>query len=296
MTISRRDMLKGLSAAGISMAIAPAADARHPQTVKPDDVGMLYDSVRCIGCRACTTACKKANSMPLEVRKIDGAEYNAPLDLSSENMSVIKLSRCENDHAFVKTQCMHCADPACVSACMAEALHKLDNGTVAYNKNLCVGCRYCQIACPFDVPKFTWFEALPLIVKCELCRHRPEGPACCEACPREAMVAGTMADLSKLAHERIEKEPDKYLPHVYGETEAGGLHVLYLTSKEVPFVDLGLPKVPDHPIPQTSETIQHTLYKGFMAPAALFGIFTFAQYYHERRRKIAEHTSEETDS
>jgi len=294
MTISRRDLLKGLSAAGVSMAIAPAADARHAQTVKPDDVGMLYDSVRCIGCRACTTKCKEVNGMPLEVTEINGAQYNAPVDLSATNMSIIKLYQDGNTHAFVKRQCMHCADPACVSACMAGALHKTDNGIVAYNKNVCVGCRYCQIACPFDVPKFTWSEAIPLIVKCEMCHHRPEGPGCCEACPREAMVSGKMSDLTTLAHERIEKEPDKYFPRVYGENEAGGLHVLYLAGKEAPFDKLGLPDVPSQPIPQASETIQHTLYKGFMAPAALFGIFTFAQYYHERRRRTSEETSEET--
>lgn len=293
MTISRRDMLKGLSAAGISMAIAPAADARHAATVKPDDVGMLYDSVRCIGCRACTTKCKEVNGLPPEVREIDGAQYDAPVDLSSTNMSILKLYQDGGTHAFVKRQCMHCADPACVSACMAGALHKSKNGTVAYNKNVCVGCRYCQIACAFDVPKFTWFEAIPQIVKCELCRHRPEGPGCCEVCPREAMVYGTMADLSRTARERIEKEPDKYLPHVYGEEEAGGLHVLYLTRKEVPFVNLGLPEVPYQPIPEASERIQHTLYKGFMAPAALFGIFTFAQYFHERKRKSSEETNGE---
>ena len=296
MTISRRDWCKGLSAAGITLAAAPLAPARHPHKVEPTDVGMLYDSTRCIGCRACTTACKKANHMPDSTVKMNGAPYNAPVDLDCNTMSIIKLYSEGNNHAFVKRQCMHCADPACVSVCMAGALHKQEKGIVAYDKSVCVGCRYCQIACPFEIPKFTWLQPIPLIVKCEMCRQRPEGPACCQACPRGANVAGKMADLLEEAHRRIKDAPDQYLDHVYGEMEAGGTHVLYLTSKAVSFAKLGLPDVPNYPLPQTSETIQHTLYKGFMAPAALFGIFVGAQYYNERKRKVADAEHKEEKS
>ncbi len=293
MKLSRRDWFKGLSAAGLAAAASPPAHAREAKTVHPADVGMLYDSTRCVGCRACTTKCKEANGLPPDVVKRDGVAYNAPEDLSSSNKSILKLYKEGNTEAFVKRQCMHCADPACVSVCMAGALHKTDHGIVAYNKNICVGCRYCQIACAFDVPKFTWNEPLPLIVKCEMCRHRPEGPACCEVCPRGAMITGTMADLTQEAHRRIGGDPDKYDPKVYGEHDGGGLHVLYLTGKAVSFEQLGLPDVPDHPIPETSEKVQHTLYKGFVAPAALFGIFTFAQYFNERRRQEAEKAKQE---
>ena len=288
MNLSRRDWFKGLSAAGLAAAAAPRAAAREPKTVQPGDAGMLYDSTRCVGCRACTTRCKEANGLPPDAAETDGVAYNAPIDLSATNKSILKLYREGDTAAFVKRQCMHCADPACVSVCMAGALHKTENGVVAYSKDVCVGCRYCQIACAFDVPKFTWNDPLPLIVKCEMCRHRPEGPACCEACPRGALVAGTMSALIEEAHGRINAAPDRYNPKVYGEHDGGGLHALYLTAKQVPFEKLGLPDLPENPIPQTSETVQHTLYKGFVAPAALFGLFTFAQYYNERRRQAAE--------
>jgi len=225
--------------------------------------------------------------------KIEGGEYDAPRDLDCNHLSIIKLYKDEKEQAFIKRQCMHCADPACVSVCMAGALHKQKDGIVAYKKTVCVGCRYCQIACPFDVPKFNWHKAIPVISKCEMCRTREEGPACTEVCPRGATISGSMAELAKEAHARITKDPDKYCPEVYGEKEAGGVHVLYLAKKEVPFLKLGLPKLPDYPMPKTSETIQHTLYKGFIAPAALFGIFTFAQYYNERRRKVAESEKKE---
>jgi len=297
MSLSRREWFKSLSAAGLAAtAAAPCAEAREAKPVRPEELGLLYDSTRCIGCRACTTKCKEANGLPPDAVHWDGASYDAPKELSAHNKSILKLYRDGGTSAFVKRQCMHCADPACASVCMAGALHKMDNGIVAYNKNVCVGCRYCQIACAFDVPTFTWNEALPLIVKCEMCRHRPGGPACCEACPRGAMITGTMAGVTEEAHRRIEREPDKYHPKVYGEREGGGLHALYLTSKAVPFEKLGLPDVPEHPLPETSETVQHTLYKGFVAPVALFGLFTVAQFYNERRRQNTEQAKQETKS
>jgi NAD-dependent dihydropyrimidine dehydrogenase PreA subunit len=188
----------------------------------------------------------------------------------------------------VKMQCMHCADPACVSVCMAGALHKIKGGIVAYNKDTCVGCRYCQVACPFDVPKFMWFTPIPVIVKCELCYQRKEGPGCCEVCPREAVIYGTMADLKAIAHKRVKEQPDKYYPKVYGETDGGGTHVLYLTAKDIPFQKLGLPDLPSDPLPQMSETVQHTIYKDFIAPAALYAIFTLAQFRHARVRNKKE--------
>ena len=87
-------------------------------------------------------------------------------------------------------------------------------------------------------------------------------------------MTGTMEELIGEAHYRIEAEPEKYHPKVYGEHEGGGTHVLYLTAQDVPFEKLGLPAVPEKPLPETSETIQHTLYKGFAAPMGLFGLFT----------------------
>jgi Fe-S-cluster-containing dehydrogenase component len=262
MKISRRSLLKGAAAAGAVTAVGSNAKARERQEVKDDDVGMLYDSTLCIGCRACVTACKQANELPATLEKMDGAPYDVPLDLDESTKNIIKLYSEGEKRAFMKMQCMHCADAACVSVCMAKALHKIEGGIVAYNKNTCVGCRYCQVACPFDVPKFMWFSAFPVIVKCELCRHRPEGPACCEVCPREAVIYGHMGDLKATAHKRIKDAPDTYLPKVYGETEGGGTHVLYLTSKDIS--------------------------KGFIAPAALYVMFTAAQYRNAKKREPNE--------
>ena len=289
MSISRRSFIKGLAVAGASCAVVGEpglAAAREPQKPGPDDVGMLYDATRCIGCRACVTACRKANNLPVDKQTLDGAPYDMPQDLSGNCKNIIKLYAENGQRSFMKKQCMHCVDPACVSVCMAGALHKLPNGIVAYDRSVCVGCRYCQVACPFDVPKFEWHEAIPLIVKCELCRHRKEGPACCEVCPREAVIYGKYSDLLADAKARIAAEKDRYIADIYGDTEGGGTHVLYLAAKEVGFQKLGLPELPDHPLPQMSESVQHTLYKGFIAPAALFGILTLVQF--RNRKKNAE--------
>jgi Fe-S-cluster-containing dehydrogenase component len=164
---------------------------------------------------------------------------------------------------------------------MIGALHKNAlTGVVEYDKDGCVGCRYCQIACPFNVPKFTWTKAVPQIVKCEMCRHRADekrggvlaiaNPACCEVCPRAAVVYGTRSDLLREAKRRLAATPDRYVQKVYGERDAGGTQVLYLTAREVPFEKLGLPDVGDEPAPALVETVQHGIYYGMLAPVAVF--------------------------
>ncbi len=166
---------------------------------------------------------------------------------------------------------MHCVDPSCVSVCMLGALQKSAQGAVTYDKDKCIGCRYCQVACPFNVPKFEWQSATPKIVKCELCpERRAEGkqPACTEACPRQAVIYGKLDDLKKEAHRRIAERPGFYQPKVYGEHDMGGTQVLYLSA--VPFTKLGLPDKGDRAGANVSETLQHGLYQGFITPVVLY--------------------------
>ncbi len=94
------------------------------------------------------------------------------------------------DH-FVKQQCRHCLEPACVSACLVGAMQKTPEGPVIYDSELCMGCRYCLVACPYGIPRYEWDEAVPYVRKCNLCYPRlQEGsePACVEACPHEALL------------------------------------------------------------------------------------------------------------
>ena len=206
-----------------------------------DAVGLLYDATLCIGCKTCVVACQDANGLPRDTAGID-YKYDAPVALNAKAKNVIKLYKGEEGESFMKAQCMHCVDPACVSACMIGALTKGEHGIVSYNVDYCVGCRYCEIACPFNVPKFEWAKSTPKIVKCELCRDRlavGKEPACTEVCPRHAVIYGKRTDLMLEAKRRIAAEPDKYVQKVYGETEGGGTQCLYISH--VPFDKLGLP-------------------------------------------------------
>jgi Fe-S-cluster-containing dehydrogenase component len=288
MTVTRREALKVIGAAVGAAALPAPAAARERRSAAPTSVGMLYDSTLCIGCRACVVKCKEANQLPPDRREFQGGVYDAPADLNGTTKNVIKVAAVGEQRAFTKAQCMHCVDPACSSVCMIGALRKNHaTGVVTYDKDGCVGCRYCQVACPFNIPKFEWGKALPVvedpkIVKCELCRHRGDpkkegplavaNPACCEVCPRGAVIYGLRAELLAEAKRRLAAEPDRYEPKVYGEKDAGGTAVLYLSARGMPFTALGLPDLGEAPAPELSETVQHGIYYGMLAPAALFAL------------------------
>ena len=316
MSITRRTLLKGVVVAGAATAVVGDAAAREPKESGQDSVGMLYDPTLCIGCRACVTKCKESNKLPFD-RSADGI-YDAPDDLNSTTKNIIKVAQLGGDKwSFMKRQCMHCVDPACVSACMMGALHREGEGTsdhpgekkgtgvVLYDKSTCVGCRYCQIACPFNVPKFEWTKAFPLIVKCELCRHRGDekksgplaiaNPACCEACPREAVVFGTMSQLKGVAKARQAAHPERYAAKVYGEHDGGGTHVLYLTAKDVTFEALGLPELGDESPAAPAEHVQHGMYKWFALPTLLYGTLAYTIVKNKKKQAASGgHHGEET--
>ncbi|GMU66421.1 MAG: formate dehydrogenase subunit beta [Acidobacteriota bacterium] len=301
----RRTLLKSLALAGGATA-AGVAPARAYEKKNPPAaaMGMLYDTTRCIGCKACVFACQQANDLA-PTTDADGLHL-APTDLDGNTKNVIKLWRDGDRRSFVKAQCMHCVDPACASACMLGALHKDPaTGVVSWNPDYCVGCRYCQMACPFNVPKFEFGKAIPKLVKCELCRHRiggaaategsdgftrypaGHGPACCEVCPRSAVIYGRRDELLEEAKRRIAEAPGRYFEdRVYGETEAGGTQVLYLAH--VPFDKLGLPAYAADSVPTVAYTVQESIYKGFIAPVALYGVLAAVILRNRKRESAGE--------
>jgi formate dehydrogenase iron-sulfur subunit len=192
--------------------------------------GLLIDLKRCIGCRGCVAACKEAHGLP-------GGD--ADVELSATALTaMLDVS----DDLHVRKLCMHCRTPSCVSVCPVGALQKTALGPVTYDGRRCLGCRYCMVACPWSVPRYQWNAAAPLVKKCDLCvdrLQRGEVPACVEVCPAEATVTGTRQELLAEAHRRLAEDPEGYVQHVYGETEAGGTSVLFLSP--VPFESLGLP-------------------------------------------------------
>jgi Fe-S-cluster-containing dehydrogenase component len=274
MGVDRRSFLKGCAVASATAATAPAALAKNKHELPPDAIGLLYDATLCIGCKACVVACKEANGLPADTRVLGDDLWDSPDGLNEFTKTVIQLHKEDEEMSFVKRQCMHCVDPACTNACMIGALKKEeDTGLVWWQSERCVGCRYCQVACPFQVPKFEWSKKAPKIVKCELCRHiLAEGgqPGCTSVCPREAVIFGKTRDLLADAHARIEREPDRYNPKVYGEKDLGGTQCLYLAAKDMPFEKLGFHYDDEESVPATQRTIQHGIYQGFVAPAALY--------------------------
>ena len=308
MQVDRRLLLKTFAATGAATVAAQGtASARVAKTAPPDALGLLYDTTRCIGCKACVVACREANGTKPDTSAAPGGIWDAPADLNGQTKTVIKLYRNADgsDRSYFKAQCMHCVDPACTNACMLGALKKRAYGVVSYDPNLCIGCRYCQMACPFNVPKFEWAKAAPKIVKCELCRHRAQGaalttaggfsrypkghgPACSEVCPREAVISGTRNELLAEAKTRLAAYPDRYRgyrdgdpPKIFGETDGGGTQVLYLSH--VPFEKLGLPDLGKEPVPEVQQTIQHGIYQGFIAPVVLYGLLGAAVFRNRNR-------------
>ena len=234
MRIGRRFFMKScaaLGAAGVAGRL-PASDLPEEAGSAPrDGFGVLVDTTRCIGCRTCETSCAEANGLPEPDR--------APRE---ERFTIVRTSSGSGEEAFAKTQCMHCNVPACASACPVKALEKTEAGPVVYHTDRCIGCRYCMIACPFGVPKYTYDKAVPYVRKCTMCAARlAEGkvPACVENCPAGAIEFGRRSELLLEAKRRVFAPDSKYHPHVYGEHEAGGTAWLYVSDR--PLSEFGLP-------------------------------------------------------
>lgn len=298
MTVSRRTLLKTLAVGGAATAAAavagPAgASSAEAPPVPPDARGLLYDSTLCIGCQTCTVACQRANQMPVEanVRLINGAPYDFPTDINAEARTVIKVHESGDRWAFIKMQCMQCLEPSCTKACMLGSLQKRKYGVVTWDGLRCTGCRYCQISCPYNVPKFQWHSAVPKIVKCDLCLERKDGKqgsACAEVCPRQAVIYGTREELLAVARQRLGANPQMYNPKIYGEHDGGGNQSMYLTRAGVEFTDLGLPALDDTPPSRLAMTIQHTAYKNFIAPTVLYVAAAVAIFRNMSAEKKAE--------
>ena len=293
METNRRNLFRILGAAATAAVAAEPAKAMETQKAPADAVGILYDATRCIGCKACMAACKEVNQLLVDPAS-SGGMYDDPVTLSAYCKTVIKAEFKEGANSYMKSSCMHCIDPACVGACMIGALKKREHGIVTWDGSRCIGCRYCAVACPFDVPKFEWASAFPKLVKCEMCSHlvaKGELPGCARACPRQATVFGKYTDLLKDAHARIQSEPDRYYPKVYGEHDGGGTQVLYLSKAEVSFQDLGLPALGDDPVPRMEQQVQEGIYRGFIAPLSLYAGMSIVLW--KRRRDAAADQKED---
>jgi formate dehydrogenase iron-sulfur subunit len=181
--------------------------------------GLLFDSTACIGCEACAAACKEKNDLPGPVEK----KLTAYTWTTVEHRAGIHVRRL----------CFHCEAPTCASVCPVGAFRKDPQGPVVYDAGRCIGCRYCVMACPFDVPKYQWDRAIPIVQKCSMCADRVvsgQEPVCASVCPTGATVFGDRDQLVREARARLAGFPKRYLPRIYGLDEVGGTSVLMLSS------------------------------------------------------------------
>ena len=277
----------------------------------------LIDVANCIGCRACQVACKQWNERDGEQTELDSdLGFQNPATLSARTYTLIAFHEWENAQApggvessFVMQRCLHCLEPACVSACPTTALHRQADGPVRYDADECIGCRYCQLACPWDVPTSDWNSLAPKISKCTHCNDRVgqpvplafngqgisasettrftssiETPACVKACPADALRYGTRDEMLALAHKRIADRPDRYVDHVYGEKELGGTTVLYLSK--VPFDKLGFPTYGEKPFPAFTKAALGAVPPAVIGVGALLGA-AYA-FFRKRVQKVAD--------
>ncbi|MFC1591259.1 4Fe-4S dicluster domain-containing protein [Thermodesulfobacteriota bacterium] len=252
--------------------------------------GTLVDLAKCIGCRGCQVSCKEWNQLPVVKTTCQGT-YENPIKHDDRTFAKIRFIEGEHDQnffwKFVSKQCMHCLEPACVSACLVKALEKTAQGPVIYHEDLCIGCRYCMLACPFDVPKFEYSKLLPRIRKCTHCFDRQqEGmmPACNKTCPTGALRFGERQELLDVAKSRIYGEPDRYVHHIYGEHEAGGTGWLYIS--DIPFEKLGLrTDISVTPYPAFTKAFLTTVPLVLMGGA---GLLTGLHWFVKRREEISK--------
>jgi formate dehydrogenase iron-sulfur subunit len=247
MSISRRKFLGWIGAAGIGSAAgksALAAGNKHFEGY-PGSFGILHDITRCVGCRSCEVACNQVNDLPAPDQPFtDLSVLNENRRTTEKAYTVVNKYNIPGKAGplFGKIQCNHCLEPACASVCFVRAFRKTETGAVTYDPSVCVGCRYCMIACPFEIPAYEYNEPLtPRVMKCTMCYPRiiqGQLPGCVEACPMEALTFGKREDLIKIARERIRQYSGRYVDHIYGETEMGGTSWLYISS--VPFSQVGM--------------------------------------------------------
>jgi len=292
--ITRRDFLKGLGAGvallGIGATVPTQPLAQAPKKSVPISPkicsGVLIDTTRCVGCKSCQQACQVANGLPVDPRATA---------LSAKNLCVVEMKNisptpAKADIKPVKRQCMHCEDPACVSVCPVGALKKDDKGAVQYDASVCMGCRYCMMACPFGVPKYDWDSPNPKINKCAqgcLADGKRNTPACVQACPNQALYYGNREQLLTIAKDRIAQNPTKYVNKIYGEKEVGGTSMLYLGGTS--FDQLGFrTDLPTEPLPSLTWAAQEKIPFALAGALSLLSVIAFWTHRKESKRLVEQ--------
>jgi formate dehydrogenase iron-sulfur subunit len=248
---------------------------------------ILTDVSKCIGCDKCVEACdSEQKQRPYKLWK-----WSSDDGLSGDRFtSVLRL---DNNH-YVRKQCRHCVSPACVSVCPVGALKKTPEGPVVYDADKCMGCRYCMMACPYGIPRYTWQDAVPLVRKCTMCYEnrikQGKQPTCTEACTEEATIFGERNHLLTVAKRRLRQQSDKYIQKVYGEKDVGGTGVLYISPVKLNFLGWK-EEVGTNPLPLLTAPAMTAVLPAFFTVGA--GM-TALHWITKRRQMVAEMKQTET--
>lgn len=250
---------------------------------------ILTDTTKCTGCFRCVDACVEINHLGPDVHYpwrqddgLNGARYCSVIQAPGDSS--------------VRLQCRHCLEPACVAACPVGALHRTEEGPVVYDRDICMGCRYCMMACPYQIPRYMWEASVPYISKCTMCyqamrRGDIDQPACTKACPEEATVFyRSRGEAIAEARRRIAADPGRYFKdRIWGEHEVGGTSVLYISDVDLDFLAGGPKPLPEEPFPTYTERILETVPGTFVAVSAVMaGTFLFLR----RRDRVMSETRE----
>ncbi len=266
--LGERDLLRR------SASSVPPAARQLPKVAK------LIDVSKCIGCKACQSACLEWNDLREEVGFNEGV-YDNPHDLTPNTFTLMRFTEWVNPEGNLewlirKDGCMHCADPGCLKACPAPgAIVQYSNGIVDFVHENCIGCGYCVKGCPFNIPRISKVDNKAY--KCTLCSDRVavgQGPACAKSCPTHAIVFGTKDEMKKHADGRIADLKSRGFKNagLYDPPGVDGTHVMYvLHHADQPEIYAGLPRNPAiSPIVELWKGA--TKYAGFAAIGAFAAI------------------------
>ena len=276
--------LQSLDIKRMSATTVQPPAVREPVT---GTVAKLIDVSKCIGCKACQTACMEWNDLR-DVVGINHGVYDNPMDLTEHSWTVMRFSEYENPDGNLewlirKDGCMHCEDPGCLKACPSPgAIVQYTNGIVDFHEENCIGCGYCVTGCPFNVPRISKKDNRAY--KCTLCSDRVavgQEPACVKTCPTGAIMFGTKEDMKQQAADRVVDLKERGFENagLYDPAGVGGTHVMYvLHHADKPTLYHGLPQDP-----KISAMVY--VWKGLAKPLALaaIAVTALAGFFHYTR-------------
>ncbi|MFC5394768.1 formate dehydrogenase subunit beta [Bosea vestrisii] len=280
-----------------------ATNFRPPDVRHDFEVAKLIDVSKCIGCKACQSACLEWNNLREEIG-INRGVYDNPHDLTPNTWTLMRFTEWENPQSgnlewlIRKDGCMHCADPGCLKACPSPgAIVQYNNGIVDFVSENCIGCGYCVKGCPFNIPRIS--QADHKAYKCTLCSDRVsvgQAPACAKACPTGAIVFGTKKAMLDYAETRLTDLKSRGFKNagIYDPPGVGGTHVMYvLHHADQPQLYAGLPQNP-----RISQVVE--LWKGLtkyagMAAVGFAAAFAFVHATVARRNDVSRAEDREAE-